>query len=288
MQDFNQLNIPSLDVFPKNQLKIHVKLPFSNFQEQKQEKPCCEDHPRQKVVSNPIYKPWNGRNPIRALTITILAYYFLPVLVWSSEWMVICEKISSVLNSVPPVDSVESAFWVYWLISGPLIATRVGSKKLDEMKYLRNQKKFSWETSELRSFNLCSLLLIYTPSSVRYQPPEKSLCISHKMRLAFILILSSYDTRTTAPEFHVFLQQKIVSYQPPKPFCFLTRFWAQAFESCAGCSEQNKQSRPFLRTGFPCVVASLSRTKSWKKNWKSWTWPGIRKTIPRNQVKLTT
>ena len=74
-----------------------------------------------------------------------------------SFWKNPCEKISSVLNSVPPVDSVESASWMYWLISGRLIATRVGSKKLDEMKCPRNQKKLSWETSELRSFNLCSL-----------------------------------------------------------------------------------------------------------------------------------
>ena len=82
--------------------------------------------------------------------------WYDPLSGWSF-WKNPCEKISSVLNSVPPVDSVESASWMYWLISGPLIATRVGSKKLDEMKYPRNQKKLSWETSELRGFNLCSL-----------------------------------------------------------------------------------------------------------------------------------
>ena len=90
------------------------------------------------------------------LLITSYPSWYDPPSGWSF-WKNPCEKISSVLNSVPPVDSVESASWMYWLISGRLIATRVGSKKLDEMKCPRNQKKLSWETSELRSFNLCSL-----------------------------------------------------------------------------------------------------------------------------------
>ena len=51
-----------------------------------------------------------------------------------------------------------------------------------------------------------------------YQPPSDSLCFSGKMRLAFNVIVNSYDTRPTAPGFRIFFQLTNVRRGNPSRF----------------------------------------------------------------------
>ena len=81
-----------------------------------------------------------------------------------------------------------------------------------------------------RMTNPRQLLVFFNENARCTDPPQIPCVFSGKMRLAFNVIVNSYDTRPTAPGFRIFFQLKRASRKPFQIPCVFSMNVRRAFE----------------------------------------------------------
>ena len=113
-------------------------------------------------------------------------------------------------------------------------------------------------------------LVFFNENDVVPTPPQIPCVFSGKMRLAFTVIVNSYDTRPTAPGFRIFFQLKRASRKPFQIPCVFSMKARRAFKALVNLyvmrstaptffafSEENApRSNPATFLGFTFLVFS--------------------------------
>ena len=90
------------------------------------------------------------------------------------------------------------------------------------------------------------LLVFFNENARCTDPPQIPCVFSGKMRLAFIVIVNSYDTRPTAPGFRIFFQLKRASRKPLQTPCVFSMKVCLAFKVVVNLYVMRSMAPTFL------------------------------------------
>ena len=121
-------------------------------------------------------------------------------------------------------------------------------------------------------------LCFFKENACRTDPPQIPCVFSGKMRLAFNVPVNSYDTRPTAPDFHIFFQLKRASRKPFQIPCAFSMKVRLAFKVIVNLHVMRPIAPTYLvffhrkcaSLGYLTLSSSQTAGRSCEKGYRSW------------------